>query len=77
MSDGKVFCFVFHLVLTFTEKATLIYDAKDEEKMKKVLYLLLHSTKVNKYVSYVYQNDVSVIKEYPEYIGHFLLEFFY
>ena len=34
MSDGKGF--FFHLVLTFTEKATLIYDAKDEVKMKKV-----------------------------------------
>ena len=36
LSDGKVV--IFHLVITFNEKATLIYDAKDEVKMKKHIY---------------------------------------
>ena len=36
ISDGKVV--FFHLVITFNEKATLIYDAKAEVKMKKHIY---------------------------------------
>mgnify|MGYP001402688881 CR=1 FL=1 len=41
ISDGKVV--FFHLVITFNEKATLIYDAKAEVKMKKsvMAYIIL------------------------------------
>ena len=56
MSDGKGF--FFHLVLTFTEKATLIYDAKDEVKMKKVEKSALFTFVL--YVSYV-----NVVCEWP------------